>query len=242
VSAPPTDDGVRARISYVASRLRQRGVRESARTLWRLLRARLYFEDTHVWYVLDLTREVPSVPLAAGLELHRARQEDLPDLQKLPTIGPRRAERFFAAGSELWLVREGEVPAFACWIHRGRTPVLAARGGWLTVPPGVASLEDSVTSPAFRGRKIAPAAWSLVARAAREHGDHLLVTLVLDDNQAVRRALDRAGFREVASHRLLRRGPWSRVSVNAADHAFAQHLTTELTRVQLAGVMHPRAD
>ncbi len=54
----------------------------------------------------------------------------------------------------------------------------AARGGWLSLPEGTVCLEDSVTSPDYRGRGVAPAAWSQIAAAAAEDGYATMVTKV----------------------------------------------------------------
>jgi GNAT superfamily N-acetyltransferase len=107
---------------------------------------------------------------------------------------------------------EGE-PAFACWTFLRRTPVSAMPGGWLELPDGIACLEDSVTSPDFRGRGIAPGAWTAAADALTERGKRSLITKVLDDNVASCRAVEKAGFRQVALLDLSRMGPRLTLSI-----------------------------
>jgi GNAT superfamily N-acetyltransferase len=111
----------------------------------------------------------------------------------------KAAPEHFAAGGELWLVRDGENVVFACWIFPERTPVGDAPGGWLTLPPGVQCLEDSVAAPAARGRGIAPATWALVADVLERRGAETLVTKVSDDNTGTQRAIAKAGFVAIAA-------------------------------------------
>jgi len=189
----------------------------------------LRLHETHVWYELDLARVSPaSVP--DGLVVRRAAEGEAEVLRDIPATGVRRARGLLARGGVLWLAfRDGE-PAFSCWTWRARTPLRAARGGWLALPPGVACLEDSVTAARFRGCGVAPAAWAVVAGAVRADGAHALVTKVGEDNTASRRAVEKAGFHVAASMRTDRTWPRSRVRVTDAATATARALAQELER------------
>lgn len=218
----------------LALRLR-RGVRGHG--LWgtaRRLGARagnvVYLREAHIWYGLDLGRH-PRLPLPVGLELLRAGPSDVELVERLPTVSSHQAESRLAQGAELWLVVEDREPAFACWIFRHRTPVLAARGGWLTLPEGTVCLEDSVTSPDYRGRGVAPAAWSQIAGALDEGAYDAIITKVSEDNAPSRRAVEKAGFSEMASMRLARTGFRVKVAVEPrGDEQLGHALAARLRR------------
>ncbi len=151
-----------------------------------------YLHEEHVWYELGLGGERP--------------RRELPPELRLEQGSP-------GGGGERWTVRDGDHEAFSCWIYRRRTPVLAAPGGSLPLPEGAVCLEDSVTSPDFRGRGIAPAAWSAIADALAAEGVERIVTKVAVENTPSRKAVGKAGFVEVALQRLTRIGPRKRVEV-----------------------------
>jgi GNAT superfamily N-acetyltransferase len=96
--------------------------------------------------------------------------------------------------------------------------VRSGPGGWVWLPAGVACLEDSATAPDFRGRGVAPAAWTAVGDRLRERGTSVLVTKVAIENVASCRAVAKAGFVHVATMRAIRLGPHVAVEV---DHAGA---------------------
>ena len=197
-----------------------------------------YLRETHIWYELDLTRARPRREMPAGLELIVARPENVGLLDELPRqpYGPggfylptvRQAEERLADGAVLWLVVESQRPAFACWIFPQRAPLLAAPGGWLELPPGVVCLEDSVTSEHYRGRGVAPAAWSGIADRLSGESATAMITKVEEDNAASRRAVEKAGFREIAMMSLLRIGSRSRVVVRGSGQGTAGYLANRL--------------
>lgn len=168
-------------------------------------RAVLGYEEEYVWYALPLRAERPRRPLDQGLELVQATEDELPLI--VWTIDESEARRRLREGGTLWLVLEGARPAFSCWTFRERTPIRAARGGWLALPGDTACLEESMTAPAFRGRSVAPAAWTLIAdRLAGEPELRRLVTTVEEENAASRRAVEKVGFVEVGRARAVGRG------------------------------------
>ncbi len=217
-------------MTRVGSVLRRHGVGRSARLAVARLARMAYLRESHVWYLLDVGGERPRIGLPPGMEIVRAGDDDLAPLAELPTIGIREARRRLAAGAELWIVRDEGRAAFACWIYRHRTPALAARGGWLELPDGVAGLEDSVTSPAYRGRAIAPAGWSATADALAREGATAILTKVEESNVPCRRAIEKAGFRAVAAMRLTRIGGRSRVDVELDGTSRAAFLAERLAR------------
>lgn len=195
----------------------------------RLLGGRAVLREQHVWYELPLDAERRRTALPNGLELVRASDAEVELLDLLPSVGVAEARRRRAGGADLWLVLDGGVPLFSCWIFRGRSPALAARGGWFALPDGTACLEDSITAPAARGRGIAPAAWAGVASAVAGDGFARMVTKVETENAASRRAVEKAGFREIAAMTLRRTGPRKRVCVEPYEADAARFLEA-LTR------------
>jgi GNAT superfamily N-acetyltransferase len=192
-------------------------------------RRRFSAEEAHVWYSLDLGADRPRRELPEGLVLRRATESDLRAIEALPGAEPVHAlRRGLTAGHELWIVDDGERTAFCCWIHLGVAPVLAARHGSLVLPAGVVCLEDSVTSPEFRGRGIAPAAWAAIGDRFELAGYSAVVTKVETDNQPSRRAVEKAGFREIATMRLARRGLMTRVTVVPGEGALGVELAGRL--------------
>ncbi len=187
----------------------------AASTIVRSLFRVLYQHERHVWYAAATSAIRAERPLSTGLVLQRAGQEHLDLLSQLNLCGRSAAARFLAAGANLWIVREGERAAFCCWIFRGRMPVIAARGGWKGLPPDTVCLEASVTGADYRGRGIAPAAWSLIAQSLKEEGMRTIMTKVEVDNVPSRRAVLKAGFREVAVMDYLQVGGIPRVRVTA---------------------------
>jgi ribosomal protein S18 acetylase RimI-like enzyme len=189
-------------------------VRGATRRALELAGRYVKLDSEHVWLEIDLAADFPRCELDDGLELVRGDERHLPLLAELPTMGFRAARRRLAEGGRLWLVLEQGRPAFAAWTLEGETPVFAAPGGRVKLPDGVVSLEDSVTSPAFRGRRVAPGAWSAMAQHLNDRGADSLVTTVEAENAAVRRALAKCGFRELCHVRARRRGPLMRVEVS----------------------------
>lgn len=157
-----------------------------------------------VWYVLDLgSAERPQVELGEGLVLRLGTTDDLGLLEQLPadpsvrTMSAGWVGEQLARGADLWLVHEGDRAAFRCWIFRDWFPMGGARGGGVDVPAEAIVLEDSLSSPAFRGRGVAPAAWSGLADHYRDQGLRRMYTKVNVDNGPSRRAVEKAGFRGV---------------------------------------------
>ena len=161
-------------------------------------RAHVYLVEEHVWYQLDLAGERPRRELPEDVRLVRAGDDRLAGAVEMgQRIDEVRARR--AAGNDLWLAEDDGGPLFRCWIYRRRAPVLAAPGGWLELPADTVVLEDSATTPRARGRGIAPGAWTAIADSLRDEGLAHMITKVGVENEASRKAVAKAGFRESGS-------------------------------------------
>ena len=209
--------------------LRRHGIRGSFRTLGELVAHSLFVKERHVWYELDLQAGRPARALPDGLTVVRAVPAEAELLVGLDAATPARARQLMDGGGELWLVRDADSAAFACWIFGHETPVAASRTGYLRLPAGAACLEDSVTSPAYRGQGIAPAAWCAIADSLADRGLERLLTKVTVDNTPSRRAVEKAGFHEVAQMSFDRLGRRDRVGIDG-DGATAAYLRAELAR------------
>lgn len=180
--------GLRASVARLGRTVRTYGLRDA------LGRVRA-MPAAYTWYRLDLAGERPRRPLEDGLEPVACRDPaGATGYADLQPVTARGAPERFAAGGELWLVRDRGEVLFACWIFGERTPVGGAPGGWLELRPGVNCLEDSVAAPSARGRGIAPGTWSYVADVLASRGVTTLITKVEDDNAASLRSIAKVGF------------------------------------------------
>lgn len=201
-----------------------------------------YMRQNHFWYRLDLLAEGrPRYGLWQGLRLIRAGEQDLPLLDQLQTVGRNEAQRRLHLGADLWIVRKDETPVFSCWTFHSRSPVFAARGGWLELPEGTVCLEDSMTAPVYRGLAVGPVAWSQIGGILAGEGVGAMVTKIDRDNVASRRAVQKIGFKEIASMTHVRIGPWSSVEVESVgEGSDASFLVDRLTSSKSARACKPR--
>jgi GNAT superfamily N-acetyltransferase len=135
------------------------------------------------------------------------------NLKQIPAVGFSESLRRLSAGGDLWTVYEMDRAVFSCWIFRNRTPVFAARDGWLDLPPETVCLEDSMTLSSYRGKGIASATWSEIAAVLAHEGVSRIITKIEEQNGSARRGVEKTGFREVASMQFVRFGPASHVEV-----------------------------
>ncbi len=155
-----------------------------------------YLREEHTWWQQDLD-DRPRFDLAEGLRFVRATAAEAGAVAELGQ-DPQMALDRLADGNDLWIVFDGEQPLFACYTYRQTAPVMAASHGELDLPDGAACLEDSLASPAARGRGIAPATWTLVGDTLREEGFKALVTKIETSNKSSNRAVEKVGFRPIA--------------------------------------------
>ena len=157
----------------------------------------LYRHERHVWYVAA-PGEVHAAPLADGLKLRRSRREHLDLLTQSNLYGWSAAESYLGEGGDLWMVRDSQRAVFCCWVFRKRMPTVAARGGWKDLPAKTVCFEGVVTDAEYRGRGIAPAAWALIAQSLNDEGIRMIAIKVEEKNRSMRRAVQKAGFHEMA--------------------------------------------
>jgi GNAT superfamily N-acetyltransferase len=204
---------VSGRLSRALRKAREEGVGSALGRAWDLGKRPVYLKEEHVWYQLDVNAERPRREFVEGVRLIRAGAAQAERVEELGQVGSEARERL-AAGNDLWLALDDQDRAlFACWTFRSETPVSAAPHGRLPLPDGTACLEDSVTSPLARGKGIAPASWAAIAGALSNEGFELMITKVTTDNAPSRKAVQKAGFREIAVMRLTRIGPRQRVAL-----------------------------
>jgi hypothetical protein len=183
-------------ISRFARRLRADGLGGTLREIGRRMRRLAYLREEHTWWQQDL-EDRPSFELGEGLRFVRATTAEAGAVAALGQ-DPQMALDRLAEGNDLWIVFDGDQPLFACYTFRQSAPVMAASGGELDLPDGAACLEDSLASPAARGRGIAPATWTLVGDTLREEGFKALVTKIETSNKSSNRAVEKVGFRPIA--------------------------------------------
>jgi len=204
--------------------IRRYGVGGAARRGLRALQRLFADRESPYWYSLPLTRSSASEPL--GFELRRARLDEAHYLEQLPTVEIEQAAVFFERSGTLWVALSDGRPAFACWTFAEQTPLPAIQGGWQQLPPGVAGLAFSYTAPEFRRQGIAPRAWSAIAATLAAEDVQQLVTEVEEANAPSRRAVSKVGFAEVARTRVLRVGPFRRITNDVFEPQSAAFLSS----------------
>lgn len=211
-------------LSSLPAALRRHGVTATARKAARQIRPPVPVDAEQIWYRLELgVPDRPHRALEDGFTLRRGTPDDADLVGQLPSdasvsdmdtgeIGRRLGE-----GAALWLVVQGDRAAFACWTFERRAPIYAAKGGGVDLPARTVLLEDSIASPDFRGRGVAPGAWSGIAERLADDGVVAMMTKVGTDNAASRRAVEKAGFREIGRMAIRRRGYRTRIRVTGTD-------------------------
>jgi RimJ/RimL family protein N-acetyltransferase len=218
--------GLDTAIERMRRGIRRHGVSGSIRHAVQRMGRRLYLNEAHHWYELELNPAASGrAMMPEGLRLVRASQEQLPLLERLPTVKLQEGERRLGEGAALWFVMEDDEPAFACWTFSGEMPAYAAPGGRMKLPEGAAGLEDSVTSPEYRGRGVAPAAWSAISQRLFADGYRTMVTKVEERNVPSRRAVEKAGFVDVGVMRLRKLARRRRVRLEGSSSEMAPYLS-----------------
>jgi ribosomal protein S18 acetylase RimI-like enzyme len=216
----------------VAGVLHRRGLRGSARRFAELAATRVYLREEHIWFRLEADPTGRPHPLLApGLALTEGDAVAALRLEPLIAFTHEEIERRLSDGGRVWLVRSRDELAFSCWTFARSTPTIAATGGWLELPEGVVCLEDSITAPAYRGRSIAPAAWAALADRLGSEAS-TIVTKVETHNEPSIRAVEKAGFRQIARMEYRRIGGAERVRVAplVAGDSVAAELARRLER------------
>jgi RimJ/RimL family protein N-acetyltransferase len=104
------------------------------------------------------------------------------------------------------------------------------RQGVLSLPQEIVCLDDSVTAEDYRGKSIAPAAWSGIADTLERTGVRSIVTKIEESNLPSRKAVSKVGFEEIATMCFRRRGLSSSTTVEAGEGAAAAWLAEKLQR------------
>jgi hypothetical protein len=209
-------------MTRVRGAVRRHGVSRTVRRLASAVGRLAYLHESVVWYRLDLPARGDRIPLPRGITVIRATEHDLHLLDDLPIIGRRLARTRLAQGADLWIAHESGHAAFCCWTFRDQSPSVELRRGWLELPPRTVALQDSLASPGHRGRSIASATWSKVVETLSTESLDTVVTKIDERDIRWRRAIERVGFRAVASMQLLRVGGCARVTLHL-------HEETEIT-------------
>lgn len=176
-----------------------------------------------IWYALDLSEARDDVSgCANGIEVLRCDSASISAVPRSSRAGGLSSLRRLVRGeAELWIARNGGIAVASVWAFRGRTPVLAAPGGWLRLPAGHACLQDAVTAPPYRGQRIAADLWMRVAENLAADGVQTVLLQIGEDNRAAVRAAEKAGFRPLATMVLQRRWLRARVRVSGRGGASA---------------------
>lgn len=172
-------------------------------------------DEVSTWFEVALDDDRPRLALHEGLLVLATNDEHFTRFNAIGARDVATARQRLQAGGRPWLVLIDEQPAFGCWLFAGRTPINSMPGEWLVIPDGVHCLEDSVTAPEFRGRGLAPGAWSALFDRLRGEGATSVITNVLNSNVPSTRAVLKVGFQPAASMRYVRLGPCSRQHVRA---------------------------
>jgi CelD/BcsL family acetyltransferase involved in cellulose biosynthesis/RimJ/RimL family protein N-acetyltransferase len=185
----------------------------AARNAKQYAAATLYQHERHIWYVAAPVDVQVARQLPVGLKLRRSRREHLDLLTQSNLYGWSAAESYLVEGGDLWIVRENQRAVFCCWVFRKRMPTVAARSGWKDLPANTVCFEGVMTDSGYRGRGIAPAAWSLIAQSLKEEGVRTIAMKVEESNRSMRRAVQKAGFHEMAITDFRQVAGFSRVHV-----------------------------
>lgn len=172
---------------------------------------RLYVEETHIWYVVPFAQDGDVIP--EGFELRRGGEDDLPALAAIGGIAVRTGTAYLARGAELYVITHGDQLAFSAWIHVDAVPLAAARGGWLDLPDGVVSFEDSLVAPDYRTTRISMKAIDAITARQAQQGVSSIITRIAQDNAVARKWARRCGCVEVATMHRRCVGPLRRVQV-----------------------------
>ncbi|MDN5864203.1 MAG: GNAT family N-acetyltransferase [Gammaproteobacteria bacterium] len=209
----PMHQGEKTRIVRKLQRSRAAVGMRLASLGWPVVRHLLYPGRRQLWYSLELSRPRAAVaePLP-GIEVLQCNPASVAAVPRSIRSGVLRGwYRLTRAEAELWIARKGETAVASVWVFRDRTPEIAAPGGWLSLPPGHACLEDAVTAPQYRGRGIAAGLWDRVIATLSSQGVATVLFRVDEHNRSAIRAAEKVGFRPLAT--MERKRGWLRSRV-----------------------------
>lgn len=222
--------GVLAEVARVGRAVHRRGLAGTLRLAAANLGRLAYLREAHVWYRLSIDSDLESIDLPPGIEVIRGSEADLLSFEDPLTSSHRLARRWIRDGAELWIAQDSGRSRFACWIFHGKMPGLSVRGGWLDLPAGTAGLENAMPLATLQQRTIAPAVWCAIARAMPGRHIETVVTKIEETNLPCRRAIEKVGFRAIASMQLSRIGGHARVALHLHERSSDGFLAEELAR------------
>lgn len=226
------DDAPRSWAVRALTVLPRRGVRGTLTSLntWVLapLVSRFYLDERHVWFDVPFAEDGTVVP--EGFELRRGTERDLLAVAASGGIAISKGREYLSRGAQLYVVMHGDELAFSTWIHTGAVPLNAARDGWLALPDGVVSFEDSIAAEGYRTTRVSRWSIDVITAAQKAAGVSHIITRVAEDNRVARKWAKRMGSREFATMRQRRVGPLRRVWVAPIEggEPMARELTDRL--------------
>lgn len=183
----------------------------------RVARTRAYLSEMHIWYEFPLWDASPDP--VDGYRIRQGTESDAAELEQLGLLRLPAAREYLAEGAQLWVATHGDELVYMVWFHRDWVPAIAAAGGRLQLPPGVACLENAFALPAHRhlgvGRCVIKRAVLSHANAGFEH----VVAKVAEDNIASRKSVAKLDGREAARMHFRRIGFARRVRVESLGNA-----------------------
>lgn len=203
------------------------------------LQQAVLLREEHVWYLLTLDSGAPEAELPGDLVLQRIDRAGVSVTEELPWGGAERVAARLGSGAEAWVARDGAATAFGCWCFKQQTPTIAMPDGWLPLAPDTACIEDVFTTPEYRGRGIASAAFRTIAAALYDEGARALIAKVEVDNVGSRRAFERAGFTPSASMSFIRVVRWKRMTLSITNDRFGLQLAPAAVEARPAARYQP---
>jgi GNAT superfamily N-acetyltransferase len=221
-------------LTRAAGAVRRHGVRGAAarggeRTL-RRARRWLLLSERHLWFEIPAEAGPPPAP-PDGYRVRRGDRTDIETLAALGVLNGDVAAAWIEDGDQLWVGTLGDELVYSIWLHRGRVPAVAMRGGWMPLPADVLCLEGAYAMPRHRHLGVGRCAVRHAMAANRSHGRDRVVVRIAQDNIASRKSVAKLGGRGFARMRFLRVGSWRRIRfVSDGDPA----LTAALRGAQLS--------
>lgn len=222
----------RSRAMQALTLLPRRGVRGTLSRLhrWVLMPivSRCYLDETHVWFDVPFADDGDVVP--EGFELRRGTEKDLLAVAAIGGVSVSKGREYLSRGAQLYVAMNGDKLAFCTWIHVGAVPLSAARDGWLKLPDGVVSFEDSIAAEEYRTTRVSRWSIDAITAAQKTAGVSHIITRVAQENTVARKWARRMGSTEFATMRQRRIGPLRRVWVAPIEggEPMARELTERL--------------
>jgi hypothetical protein len=203
------------RVGRALSALPRHGLKGTAARLHRWIvvpiAQRVLVDESHVWYTVPFAEDGDVIP--EGFEFRRGDEADLAAVAEIGGVAVDTGRQYLARGAQLYVVTHGDDVAFCTWIHVGSVPLAAARGGWLSLPDGTVSVEDSLAAPDYRTTRISMRAIDALTALQSRQGVGCIITRIAEDNTVARKWARRMNSVEVATMRHRRVGFWRRVDV-----------------------------